>query len=67
LAELKAKVSLEATKGHETDAELATKHELHAIPCAAWKREAVEKLATLAKPPLCPVGRNLYFYEGGVS
>jgi transposase-like protein len=28
-AEFKAKVALEAIKGHETVAELATKHELH--------------------------------------
>jgi putative transposase len=44
-AELKAKVALEAIKGQETVAELATKHELHPTQIAAWKREAVEKLA----------------------
>ena len=44
-AEFKAKVALEAIKGHETVAELATKHELHPTQIAAWKREAVEKLA----------------------
>jgi transposase len=44
-AEFKAKVALEAIKGHETIAELATKHELHPTQIAAWKREAVEKLA----------------------
>ena len=44
-AELKAKVALEAIKGHETVAELASKHELHPTQIAAWKREAVEKLA----------------------
>ncbi len=44
-AEFKAKVALEAIKGHETVAELATKHELHLTQIAAWKREAVEKLA----------------------
>ena len=42
-AEFKAKVALEAIKGHETVAELATKHELHPTQIAAWKREAVEK------------------------
>jgi transposase len=44
-AELKAKVALGAIKGHETVAVLATKHELHPTQIAAWKREAVEKLA----------------------
>ena len=43
--EFKAKVALEAIKGDETVAELATKHELHPTQIAAWKREAVEKLA----------------------
>src|SRR3954468_23236180 len=44
--EFKAKVALEAIKGHETVAELATKHELHPTQITAWKREAIEKLAT---------------------
>ena len=44
-AELKAKVALEAIKGHQTVAELATKHELHPTQITAWKREAIEKLA----------------------
>ena len=44
-AEFKAKVALEAIKGDETVAELATKHELHPTQIAAWKREASEKLA----------------------
>ena len=44
-AEFKAKVALEAIQGHRTVAELATKHELHPTQIAAWKREAVEKLA----------------------
>ena len=38
-------MALEAIKGHETVAELASKHELHPTQIAAWKREAVEKLA----------------------
>ena len=45
-AEFKAKVALKAIKGHETVAELATKHELHPTQIAAWKREAIEKPAT---------------------
>ena len=44
-AEFKAKVALEAIKGHQTVAELATKYELHPTQIAAWKREAIEKLA----------------------
>ena len=43
-AEFKAKMALEAIKGQETVAELATKHELHPTQITAWKREAVEKL-----------------------
>ena len=44
-SEFKAKVALEAIRGHETVADLATRHGLHPIQIAAWKREAVEKLA----------------------
>ena len=44
-AEFKAKVALEAIKNHQTVAELATKHGLHPTQIAAWKREAIEKLA----------------------
>ena len=44
-AEFKAKVALEAIKGYQTVAELATKHELHPTQITAWKREAIEKLA----------------------
>jgi transposase len=44
-AEFKAKVALEAIKGHETIADLAIRHGLHPTQIAAWKREAVEKLA----------------------
>jgi putative transposase len=43
--EFKAKAALEAIQGHQTVAELATKYELHPTQIAAWKREAVEKLA----------------------
>jgi transposase len=44
-AEFKARVPLEAIKGHQTVAELATKHELHPTWVAAWKREAIERPA----------------------
>src|SRR5271170_7002650 len=53
-AEFKAKVALEAIKGHETVAELATNHELHPTQIAAWKREAVEKLAQARPRPNVP-------------
>jgi transposase len=43
--EFKAKVALEAIQGHQTVAELATKHEIHPTQIAVWKHEAVEKLA----------------------
>jgi transposase len=38
---------LEAIKGHQTVAELASKHELHPTQFAAWTREAIEKLAKI--------------------
>lgn len=44
-AEFKAKVALEAIKGHQTVAELATRHALHPTRITAWKRGAIEKLA----------------------
>ena len=44
-AEFKAKVALEAIQSHRTVVQLATKHELHPTQIAAWKREAIEKLA----------------------
>ena len=44
-AEFKAKVALEAIQSHLTVAELATKCEIHPTQIAAWKREAIEKLA----------------------
>jgi transposase len=44
-AEFKAKVALEALQGHQTVAELATRHALHPNLIAQWKRQAIEKLA----------------------
>ena len=46
-AEFKAKVALEAIQGHQTVAELASKYQIHPTQIAAWKREAVEKLAKI--------------------
>ena len=47
-AEFKAKVALEAIKGHETVTELATRHGLHPTQIAAWKREAAQVLGRAA-------------------
>lgn len=44
-AEFKAKVALEAIKGEQTLAELATKYSLHPNMIATWKRQAVENMA----------------------
>jgi len=45
-AAFKAKVALEATRGDLTLAELATKHDVHHTMIAAWKRQAVDGMAT---------------------
>jgi transposase len=45
-AEFKAKVSLEAIKGELTLAELAAKHGIHQTMIAAWKRQAIEGMAS---------------------
>ena len=45
-AEFKAKVALDAIKGELTLAELATKHGIHQTMIAAWKRQAIEGLAS---------------------
>ena len=52
-ADFKAKVALEAIKGHETVAELAAKHELHPTQIAAWKRGSRE-----ARPGVRRQGRR---------
>jgi transposase len=45
-ADFKAKVALEAIKGELTLAELATKHGIHQTMIAAWKRQAIEGMAS---------------------
>ena len=45
-ADFKAKVALEAIRGDQTLAELAAKHGIHHTMIAAWKRQAVEGMAT---------------------
>ena len=44
-AGFKAKVALEALKGEQTLAELASRFDLHPNMIAQWKRQAVEGLA----------------------
>ncbi len=45
-AEFKAKVALDAIKGELTLAELSAKHGIHQTMIAAWKRQAIEGLAS---------------------
>ena len=44
-AEFKAKIALEAIKGEQTVAELASRHGLHPTMIANWKRQALENMA----------------------
>ena len=44
-AEFKAKVALEAIKGEETLAELATRFGLHPNMITNWKRQAIDNMA----------------------
>jgi len=41
-ADVKAKVALEAIKGHRTIAELAQKHRLHPTQINLWKKQLLE-------------------------
>jgi copper/silver efflux system protein len=52
--EFKAKVALEAIKGHETVAELATRHGLHPTQIAAWKRDYRSDPQSIATQVLIP-------------
>ena len=45
-ADFKAKVALDAIRGGQTLAELAAKHGIHQTMIAAWKRQAIEGLAS---------------------
>lgn len=45
-AEFKAKVALEAIRGDLTLAELAVRHGIHHTMIAAWKRQAIEGMAS---------------------
>ena len=46
-AEFKAKVALEAMRGELTIAQLAAKHGIHQTMINAWKKQAVEGLASV--------------------
>ena len=45
-ADFKARVALEAIRGEQTLAELSIKHSIHQTMIAAWKRQAIEGLAS---------------------
>lgn len=46
-ADFKAKVALEALRGEQTVAQLAAKHGVHQTMIDAWKKQAVEGMATV--------------------
>ena len=46
-AEFKAKVALDAIRGELTLAELSSKHGIHQTMIAAWKRQAIDGLASM--------------------
>jgi putative transposase len=43
-AEVKAKVALEAIKGHKTVNEIASEYGVHSTQIAQWKKQALEEL-----------------------
>ena len=45
--EFKARVALEAIKGEQTLAELASRHGVHQTMIAAWKRQAIEGMTAI--------------------
>ena len=45
-ADFRAKVALEALRGEQTLAELSAKHAIHQTMIVAWKRQAIEGLAS---------------------
>ena len=46
-AEFKAKVAVEAIRGEQSVAELATRHGIHPNLITNWKRQAVDKMASV--------------------
>ncbi|PYD71095.1 transposase [Novacetimonas hansenii] len=59
-AEFKSRVALEAIRGEQTLAELASKHGVHQTMIAQWKRQAIEGMAAtfsgkaVSEPPVSP-------------
>ena len=45
-AEFKARVALEAIRGEQTLAEIGAKHGIHLTMVAAWKKAAIEGMAS---------------------
>jgi len=43
-AEMKAKIALEAIKGHKTANEIAAEYEVHSTQIAQWKKQALDGL-----------------------
>jgi transposase-like protein len=50
-SEFKAKVALEALKGHKTLNELASEYSVHPVQIAQWKRQAQEGLVGVFESP----------------
>ena len=46
-AEFKAKIALEALRGDLTLSQLVSRHGVHQMLISAWKRQAVEELASV--------------------
>ena len=47
LADFKAKVAMEALRGELTASQLAAKHGVHQTMVSAWKRQAMDGLASV--------------------
>lgn len=46
-AQFKAKVALEALRGHKSTNEIASEHGIHPTQLAQWKKQLVEELPSL--------------------
>lgn len=59
-AEFKAKVALEALRGEQAVAQLAARHGVHQTMINAWKKQAVEGMATVfsGKPEAADAARE---------